>query len=434
MVRKILLILLAVPLILIAIFGILSLLAGDVCPPDGWQGPRPPWCEAPEVGGAFQYEELDYIVEHYPKTDKALITGIGTMDMWGNPHLVVDLGEDPRKNVDSTMDRIGTIGSEALYLTDFRKLNDDFKIIDVPESTTPSAITMSQEEMSKVVDAAKKNAQDPVILIVNLYDPGFTYKRWLGQDVSQNPVVRFTSADQQTRIEYFNIMWPEWKNAILLEAEKAEAAGVDYIIINPGDTSFLYYIDLNELSSRYAELIPEVREKFSGKIGFGGMLPYIGNENFKVVKDADFVFVFWDPNGDYIAREIFADTTQDAGDIETSFAEWLSLPEWKNLAGKETYISVTLPSYDGALQEGWIEPVQGEDRWTKDYEEQALGYEGLFRAIYDGNYNISGVFSYGYWWSDQMYPVAKDLRNDLMHSIRQKDAENVFYKWSGVFS
>jgi len=419
--------------VIIGIFGILSLLAGSICPPPGWQGPRPPWCEVPETGGEFQYRELDYITESYPETDKILITGIGTMDMWGNPHLLVDLGEDPGNNYESTMERIGTIGSEALYLTDFRKINDDFTISEVPKSTIPSAITLSQEEMNNVVNAAKKNRQNTVILITNLYDPGFTYTKWLGQDISQTPYSRFSSADPETRMEYFNIMWPEWKEAILLEAEKAETAGVDYLIINPGDTSFLYYIDLGELSSRYEELIPDVREKFSGKTGFGGLLPYVANDEFKVLDDVDFVVVFWDTNGDYKAREIFADTTQDAEDIEASFVEWLSLPEWANLAGKETYISVTLPSYDGALQEGWIEPVQSEDRWTRDDAEQALGYEGLFRALYNGDYNISGVFSYGYWWSDQVYPVSKDLRNDIMHSIRQKDAESVFYKWSGIF-
>ncbi|NYT05640.1 MAG: hypothetical protein GKC04_04620 [Methanomicrobiales archaeon] len=68
-----------------------------------------------------------------------------------------------------------------------------------------------------------------------------------------------------------------------------------------------------------------------------------------------------------------------------------------------------------------------------DWREQAPGYEGLFRALYNGDYAVDGVFSYGYWWSDRMYPDTKDLRNDIMHSIRGKDAEQVFYRWSQTF-
>ncbi|MBN2733479.1 MAG: hypothetical protein JXQ82_01295 [Methanomicrobiaceae archaeon] len=432
--KRIIIAIISIPVILLLIFGLLSLLAGDICPPPGWQGPRPPWCEAPEVGGAFQYQELDYISETYPDTYKVLITGIGTMDMWGNPHVVIDLGEDPAKNMESTMQRIGSIRSEAVFVTDFTMFDENFDVTYVPESVIPSAITISQDELNQIVAAARANNQQMVMMVTALYDPMYTFVSVTGGDAGSTARGTLLSADDATKIQYFNKLWPGWKEKILEQADKAEAAGIDYMTINPGDQSFEWIVDTETMDEKYSELIPEVRKRFSGKIGLLGMLPYISK--FDAVKNVDFVLIQWDPNGDYTGRDIFADTNNDdIDDIEASFTEWLSRPEWKQFAGNEVYVSVTLPSYTGALQEGWIEPKIGEfGNWNMDYKEQALGYEGLFRAIYDGNYDIAGVFSYGYWWSDQIYPVSKDLPNHIMHSIRQKDAENVFYKWSQVFS
>ncbi len=121
--------------------------------------------------------------------------------------------------------------------------------------------------------------------------------------------------------------------------------------------------------------------------------------------------------------------------LKSSFTEWLSLPDWNKINDKEIYISVTLPSYDGSLKNGWIEP-DGKygPEYVSDFKEQAMGYEGLFRSLYSNNFNITGVISYGYWWTDRIYPEVPVLRNDFSHSIRNKDAENVFYKWSMIFS
>ncbi|MDG6251355.1 hypothetical protein [Methanocalculus sp.] len=343
------------------------------------------------------------------------------------------------KNLDSTMERIGTIGSKAVYISDFAMFNDKFEVTYVTEDLIPKAVTITPDEMKQITKSAKKNNQGMVMLVSNLYDPllsisvaltGSSVERTKG--AFRTPGLDLRTADEETIMLTFNKIWPGWREIILKQADKAEAAGIDYMTINPNDQAFEYILKSDILDDRYRELIPEVRKRFSGKIGLIGMLPHV-NE-LESVHDVDFVLISWDPNGDYIGRDIFADTRNtDIDEIEASFTEWLSRPEWEKFKGKEVYISVTLPSYTGALQEGWIEPALGEERWTINYREQALGYEGLFRALYKGDYNIKGVFSYGYWWSDQLYPVTKDIRNDLMHTIRQKDAENVFYKWSKVF-
>jgi hypothetical protein len=116
---------------------------------------------------------------------------------------------------------------------------------------------------------------------------------------------------------------------------------------------------------------------------------------------------------------------------------WLSHKNWQNVKSSEIYINILIPSYTGALETGWIEPSKTESdnsKWTSNFKEQAIGYESLFKVLYAGNYKVNGIFSYGYWWSDQMYPVSKDLRNDLIQTIRHKDAESVFYKWSKILA
>jgi hypothetical protein len=74
-----------------------------------------------------------------------------------------------------------------------------------------------------------------------------------------------------------------------------------------------------------------------------------------------------------------------------------------------------------------------EGKYRRDWKEQALVYEGLFRALYNNSTaNIKGIIAYGYWWTDTLYPDHW-VNNDLGHSIRGKDAEHVFYRWSQIF-
>lgn len=428
--RKTIILFIAIPLaIFVGLYLLVSLITGSFCPPAGWQGPSPPWCEKFASESPFIYQELEYLPENFQKTDKPLLTGIGMMDLWGNPHIAIDLGENSRKLYSSALERVKTIGGEAVLLTDFAVFNKEFIISDADVKNGAGAETYTQEELNNLVKIIKQN-KEISFYTTNLYDAAYVYKKALNLDLSDTALMRVRSSSSQ---EIISKMFPEWEKIILEHADKAEKAGIEYFVINPTDTSFEYYTDLNELGKLYSSLIPKVRKVFSGKIGLFSTLPRIGEMNSL---DIDFVIISSDVNADYIQKQIFSNVNDnDVVDIESKFNQWLSEPNWKKFSEKEIYISVLLPSYDGALKEGWIEPKIGEeDKWTKDWKEQALGYEALFRALYDGDYNIDGVFSYGYWWSGQMYPVAKDLRNDIMHSIRDKDAENVFYKWSSLFS
>ncbi|MBU0536544.1 MAG: hypothetical protein KKE20_06265 [Nanoarchaeota archaeon] len=418
-------------LISLVLVSLITFFAVFPCPPGGWTGPWPPWCEKPAVLGPFEYHDLDYIPAHDFQPKQGMVFGVGMADYWGNPHEFIDLGEDNRKLVDSSMLRLETIGSNALFLTDFVIYDSDLIIKPAKDLNAPGAIEISQDEMKRIVQSAKGHSQNMVLLTLNLYDPEYTYKKAFSMDTKDTAYVK--AADYPDKTELLNKMFPQWETKMLEEAKKAQDAGVDAIIINPTDFAFEYWASIPELNERYKQLIPKVREKFSGEIGFAQAFRFAGDPSFTADDDVDFVLVQLDPNADYIQKDIFSDVkSEDLDDITSHFRTFLSQDGWKNIKSKKIYLSILIPSYDGSLKNGWIEPSIRDDSYTKDWKEQALGYEALFRAIYEGNYHIDGILSYGYWWSDQMYPVSKDLRNDLFHSIRQKDAENVFYRWSKI--
>lgn len=374
----------------VIVLGIISLFVFKLCPPSGpW--PMPPWC-AENAYIPYSYEELDYISGEAQDLDLY----IGTFDIWGNPHLYMDLGEDTRDHYEATMKKIGDIGSDGLFLSDFIGL-DLNKAGEGIEEISPS-------ELNKIVKAAKGNGISKVMLVAGLIDPEGAMKRYKGEDDSFN--LEYSSLD-------------DWKQHILKVAEKSENAGVDQLVISPGILFFLKFEDDQRLNDYYNELIPLVKEKFSGEIGIQSQLHGLNRMNF--LDSMDFVVVNWEPNDFNFQQE---SVTEDLDSMEQAFTNWMNkIPQVNKL-----YISVTMPSYDGAIKKGWIEPgaVYGPE-YVIDYKEQAMMYEAIFRSVDPS----VGVISYGYWWTDRIYPEIKVLRNDIAHSIRNKDAEHVFAKWSG---
>ncbi len=414
-----------VSLLAVLFIGIAAMFFYKFCPPQGpW--PSPPWCQGNDYV-SYEYKDLNYIKEEFEPTDKPLDFLIGTFDIWGNPHIFIDLGENSKNHVDDTMKKLNEIGSEGLFLTDFASIGDDLSI----NLGTKGAGTMTQSEMDTVVAKAKQNQQNKVILIVNLYDPQAAIRRFKGESMHGTvgeKLLQGQSADEWQKI------FSSWGKFIVQEAKKADEAGVDYFIVSPGDFVFTNYKNKRQLNKAYIDFIAKTKENFKGKIGLLVYYSDLSDLDDEVLRKIDFAVISWDPNGDAVIRDIFSDISEDVDAIEASFTKWLSLPSWQKLKNKEVYLSVTMPSYDGALQKGWIEPgAEYGPEYKKDFKEQALAYEGLFRSLYNNDFGIRGVISYGYWWTDRIYPEVKVLRNDLSHSIRNKDAENVFYKWSKIF-
>jgi len=364
-------------------------------------------------GESYQPQMLDYITGDYEKTDKSLVLAIGMHDLWGEV-IYQEKSEDNRYFVESSMERVQEIGSELVLITDCAVLDEDLSI---RYDLTPSgAHVMGKNELKEIVDYAKSNGQN-VILITNLI---------ASDDVKTKA---FNSSEQ-----VIDKLFEDWGTIITNQAIKAEYADVDYFIINPRDMHFNSFKPSQHLNELYSDLVSKVSNNFSGKISIwwdiypkGSWL--LDNEVLTFYNQIDCVIV------DCSVPNVFNNTTEDIDSIEAAWLRVLNEPGFKKIEDKEAFLLITMPSYDGAMKSGWIEPstTYPEGMYQQDWKEQALVYEGLFRALYKTDTNITGVISYGYWWTDILYPEHW-MRHDLGHSIRDKDAEHVFNRWSHIFN
>ncbi|MFA6399559.1 MAG: hypothetical protein WCW44_04290, partial [archaeon] len=132
---------------------------------------------------------------------------------------------------------------------------------------------------------------------------------------------------------------------------------------------------------------------------------------------------------------LLKDTKEDVNAIQNVWKEHFSNEKFKQFENKELFILLLMPSFDGAMKKGWIEPDKSypNGEYQSDFKEQALVYEGFLRATNNTDLNITGIISYGYWWHSTLHnPISHG--NSLGQSIRNKDAEQVFYNWAQAFN
>jgi hypothetical protein len=362
-------------------------------------------------------QTLSYLSNSFKKIDKPLIFGVGMFDVWGSVCYAQGFFqgcEDSRNNVASSFKRAKEIGSQLMLVTDFSVLQKDLSI--KRPSSFSGAHEINQSELSKIVDQAKNN-QQKTMLITNLYD---------GENGARNNINYQTASDSQ-----IEKLFSGWKKIIVGNALKAKNAGVDYFVVNPRDIQLDSFENKKSLVNKgYADIISDVKKQYNGKICFWGNIWTLTDANFTFMKDVDCVIEDWGINN------IMKNAQDNVGSIENAWATHLGRGEFGKLVGKEVFIMILMPSYKGAMQKGWIEPVIGYPvgTYVRDWEEQALVYEGLFRAIYNGQAeHVDGIISYGYWWTDTLHPDSK-MANGLGQSIRDKDAEQVFYNWTKIFN
>jgi len=474
-------------MIILGLFVLMNvfMFAFKICPPKGpW--PMPPWCKNTEQSSGqmtdipgmakisevldqngisapkmemvqrsmsefevepYQPRDLSYISKTFKKTGKELKFIAGMFDIWGNPYSPpegmgipqklrenwFDLGEDPRKhdNIPASMQRLQDIGSEMVMITDFAEVQQDL-MMKFQDDKVDSCQTITQEELKKFVITAKEHNQQ-VIYITNLMDEKFQKERIKayiqGSNLyDKNPEEACSFDRFNMSKEVFSELHDEWKKIMIEQAEKAETAGVDYMVINARDASWYSQEYSGYENQRYKEMIAELRKCYSGKLGVNMPLEELGPDK-TFVQQLDFIIF-----REQIEKILGDASTDDVDSIVREWTEYLKCPGLKRLADKELFLEVLMPSYEGAMKKGWIEPGGHYPDLEKDFKEQALVYEALFRALYNQDKPvINGVMSYGYWWTNYIYPDIHELRTDLCHSIRNKDAEHVFHKWSDIF-
>ncbi|MFH2027767.1 MAG: hypothetical protein ABIJ08_01385 [Nanoarchaeota archaeon] len=420
---------------------IISMFAFKLCPPQGpW--PSPPWCvkEVP-----FEYKELPYITESFQPTSKQLDFGIGTYDVWGNMHLFLDLGEDTRNLYRQTIKRLGTINAELYLITDSVTLGKGGTLISTTENGGAGIGTISEDYLNEIGSLTKQNGISKFMVFTNINDNVDEVEGYLQvvEDTKTEKIIAeqykqateksggYTSQDifNDYNKEDWDLMFERWTQVMTDSAKKAEKAGAKYMIINPGDAGFNYRLEFDYQKVKYEEVAKEVRKYFNGKIGIIGQLKEIKMMNWDFI---DFNVVTFNAHSDPIIQDIFKNVNDDVDEIEKAFNIYFNRPEWNNV-NKETYLLTIITSVDNGVKTGWIPITEIFDK-TPNQKAQALAYEGMFRALYTQDTKIDGIISYGYWWNDRLYPETKVLRNDVDYTIRNKDAEQVFYKWSNIFS
>ena len=340
----------------------------------------------------------EYITPYNAKLSSGFVRGIGMMDLWGKLCSGLFNCHNPRNDVQSSFARLRNLHANMVMVTDFYQLNNQAKILPV---TNGGARTISKSDMSYLTSQAHKNGLK-FMLITNLY--------------SRDNARQVLNLKKPTLGEAENL-YSQWKQVILEVAKKGR---YDYLVINPRDIGFFFENPeaMNYMNNKYEhDLLPELRKVYSGKVciwGFKGTLRNVANKYDCVVLDQDI-------------NEVVGSASENVDSITSAWKRYLSGVYYS----KPTFVLLLMPSYNGAMQRGWIEPVGARygSNYKRDDKEQALVYEGLLRAVAT-NKNINGIISYGYWWNDDLYPNTLSLfRNDLSHSVRDKDAEAVLYHW-----
>ena len=95
----------------------------------------------------------------------------------------------------------------------------------------------------------------------------------------------------------------------------------------------------------------------------------------------------------------------------------------------------SINSYTGFNDKGWIDAASGHyPDLVRDDAGASPGLRGFLRALYDTpDLPITGLVTWGYAWTDYVYPNIHDLRTDITNSICDKDAEHVFHCWQTIF-
>lgn len=416
---------------LILIFSFMLIF--QICPPNGpW--PAPPWCkggiELPNYDSGLHYNEytysdLSYITKIYEPTDRPFIMGMAMQDNWGKITGTVPNGkyitEDNRLYVDSSMERLSAINSELVLITDFATIDEALNIF---PQTQGGAAEIQPRELNEIAGSAKANGLK-TMLITNIYE--------------LEPLARHQIDCESITEDKIDLLFSGWKKQIIYEADKAESAGFDYLVINPRDINFMFCKYDTYAAQYWPEIAKTAKEHFSGKTGMWHPTYYFTENSFDT---SDLDFIIFDDSIEWIM-----DTAEEkVDDIEAKWTFWFeNYRSAKAVVGenKEYYTLILMPSYNGAMQKGWVEiydlsTIYDDKKMVdieRDYKEQALVYEGFFLSVYNSeNPPVNGVISYAHWWTDLMYPDTYFARNDIAHTIRGKDAEHVYTKWGKIFA
>jgi hypothetical protein len=297
-------------------------------------------------------------------------------------------------------------------------------------------IGLSKKEINKKLTSAKENNLKTMIVTNLFIDDTETRHTEVDKEIEENTRRAGSSAIAKS-VDYWqpneanmNILFDNWEKMILKKAEKWKDS--DYLIITPEDTSFEFITHKDLQNERNKQLLKKVREVYNGKVCFSFKISDINYfshyNNFDYYKEADCLVL----GGHFDFSKNHID--KDLNSIESFFNKYFSNPFFEENKKQEIFVMISSMSYDKYLEDGWFEIWDYEHfglKYNPDYKLQATIYEAFFRTIQNQEPKIKGIIHYGYWWED-IDPDNYFVRVDFANSIRNKDAEHIFYRWSRV--
>lgn len=450
--------------LLFVIFGLLFtivliiilMVVFKLCPPIE-SGPQPPWCINEErFDKDFQAnslmshlkstyfkkfpgknvpdsiynplnDDVNYFNKPLKKSNYSISFGIAPNDFaWPVCRSFSDC-VIPEKNIFSTFSRAKSIGSDFIFITDYAHNNLKREIYD-------NKVGLSKRIVDKKLEAAKKNDLK-IMVVTNLFIDDEATRHTEYNEALETESRRYGSSAIYKSVDGWapsesnmNEIFDSWEKMILKKTNTWNTA--DYLIINAEDTSLIFMTHPEIQNQRYKEIYNEVQKVYDGNICF-------------TIKDIDFFkkfdeLNFYDDADCLIVGGHFnfleKNISKDSNSIEDFFDEYFSDSFFEENKDKEVFVMVGSMSYDKYLDDGWFEVWDYEHfglNYKRDFNLQATIYESLFKSIQKNEPPITGIIHYGYWWEDVNFENYF-MRVDLANSIRNKDAENIYYRWSKV--
>ncbi|HRY62183.1 MAG TPA: hypothetical protein P5056_00155 [Candidatus Paceibacterota bacterium] len=405
----------------------------QICPPKGpW--PMPPWCSS-------EYKIYEYLVDTKP-TRISQIKAINMYDTWGRNYNM-GMVENTQANIESSFDRIKSLGAEEVYVHDFDRAvygdeqdfsSTDYTIEDDVFSNDMRDESINENDLKKLVTAAherglklgiKRNLT--FIDMKNLIISGI--RGTISADVSKN----FSEFNENHSEEWINDYFQKWENRLVEKAKLYSRAGVDIMSISPTfqDPQFFGHEELAD--KLWSDLIDEVKNNFSGKILaeiniYGLVDGNNGKENwnkYDYYKKADITEA-------RIYKILEKYQSPDKNQIKQDMSKMVSdLDRKAQKLGIKLSIFFAPSSYKNGLYNNPVEFLdinnQEIKNIEKDYESQSEAYNYLFESLNKTN-NISRINAANFTWDDALDPEVRP-RISISASFRNKPAEQIIKAW-----
>lgn len=379
--------------------------------------------------------------------NKNMIGAIDMKDTW-TINYNMNLFEDTRRNLDSSMERVKAMGGKEFGVYSFIDMAGDKENFTVTETASPyyhwRDATITESEMKTIVKKAKAHGLKTVLH----YNIGADYNKYLpslnplnvlnpvpngqGQGTGGNAAEQKAGADfgrdEPKTKEWLDRYFDQLEPIILKWGASAERAGIDAIDITPqyrpAPVAPLYdYAD-----TRFSQIITNLRKVYHGEI-YGSNFSAYGGMRYsplpKYINDLDRLII-------YVAR-INVRPNASVAEMRQAHAVWLDELE-QTLAdyNQPIFLVMAEASFDGTTSgkpvREWGDFAEALSAgYEEDWQEQADSFEAFFQAL-NGRTKFAGVITH-FWWDDLMAPKYVSTLNNMESTIRNKPAEAVWKKW-----